>query len=252
MSSREVYMRLISLAVLGMLTFHPLPSQGDDTSPGKRKARFARVRVVHNFATTAVPQPASVDVRVGADTDPAGNPVAATLDFGDVTDYLKLKPGTYAVGVYAAGTTTALLTTSLTLERGRVLTIVARQVGTADPAFTVEPLDDSARRPRRPKASVRVVHGIPAGAADDVKIGAAGVGCLTPAVSYPAQAVLEVQKGTYTLGVYPPSDPDCSGEPIAGLSATATIKAKRTYTAIARFKPGVAEGFELALVEDEF
>lgn len=218
---------------------------------GEAEARRARVRVIHNYSTSEVPQPAAVDVRVGTAADAAANPVAATLAYGDISKYLALKPGTYTVGVFAAGgTTTKLLDMQLTLAKGDRLTILARQVSSADGAFTAEPLSDTGRRSTRKAVNVRVIHGIPAAAADGVRIGAAGVGCITGPVSFPAQAIVTVPKGKYTLGVYPPSDPTCSGSPIPGLSLDAVLKAKRVYTAIAQFKKGDPSAFQLQAVPD--
>lgn len=214
-------------------------------------AGSARVRVIHNYSTAAVPDPATVDVRFGKDPDPLANRVRATLDYGDVTSYARPKPGPLAAGVFAAGTDAALFTAALTLAPGTRATLLARQVSVDDPSFTVEILDEAPRkRTPRGEASVRVIHGIPAAAANDVKVGAAGVGCLTPAVSYPATAVLTVPAGTYTLGVYPPSDPDCTGDPLPGLEGTVTLRSKGAYTAIARIAPGDASAFQLAFVRD--
>lgn len=220
-------------------------------SAAEAEAGRARVRVIHNYFTSDVPQPATVDVRVGTGADAAVNPVAATLAYGDISKYLALKPGTYTVGVFAAGsTTTKLLETQLTLAKGDRITVLARQVSSADGAFTVEPLSDRGRRSKPKAVNLRVIHGIPAVAADGVRVGAAGVGCITPPVSFPAQAVVSVPKGKYTLGVYPPSDPDCSGNPIPGLSLEATLKAKRVYTAIAQFKTGDPSAFQMQAVQD--
>jgi hypothetical protein len=214
-------------------------------------ARKARVRVIHNYATTDVPQPATVDVRIGSGADPATNPVAATLAYGDVTDYLKLEPGTYTVGVFAAGSTSAkLLDTQLTLAKRDRVTVLARQVSATDASFTADVVSDVGRRSMPKAVNVRVVHGIPSTAADGVRIGAAGVGCLTPPVSFPAQAVVTVPKGDYALGVFAPTDPDCAGTPITGLSAEATLKGRREYTAVARIAPGDPASFQLLPVQD--
>jgi hypothetical protein len=210
----------------------------------------SRVRVIHNFATTAVPQPATVDVRIGRNADPLTNPIkVAGAAYGDVTQYLRPKPPVIA-GVYLAGTTTELLSANLGATRRSRLTLLARPVSATDGTFTVEVLDDATRKKTNKTANVRVIHGIPSAAADDVRIGAVGVGCLTPPVSYPANAVLDVPAGTYTLGVFPPSDPDCQGEPLPGLRAQAKLRGRSAVTAIARVKPGAPNTFQLELIRD--
>jgi hypothetical protein len=210
-----------------------------------------RLRVIHNFSTAGIPQPATVDVRVGTEPDAAANPVVVTVAYGDVTDYLKLERGTYTVGVFAAGSTTVkLLDTQLRLRKRDRATVLARQASTTDSAFTVEVLPDRKRRSRRRTINVRVIHGIPAPAADNVRIGAVGAGCLTPPVSFPTQAIIEVPRGTYTLGVFPPSDPDCTGAPIVGLSVGATLEPRREYTAIARVAVANPNAFELQAIQD--
>jgi len=232
-----------------MLLLALLLSAAWSADPAEAAGRKARLRVVHNFATESVPPPALVDVRVGSNPDAFANPVAATVAFGDVTPYLRLKPGSYTVGVFAAGTDTALLSAEVTLARGSRTTALARQVSTTDAGFTVELLDDTERAAKRGMADVRVIHGIASPAADGVRVGAVGVGCLTPAVSFPANAIVMVPKGTYTVGVFAPSDADCSGDPLPGLSAELTLKARKRYTAIAQLAGDLAS-FRLQAVRD--
>jgi hypothetical protein len=75
--------------------------------------------------------------------------------------------------------------------------------------------------------------------------------CLIGPVSYPANGVIEVPAGTYTLGVFPPSDPTCGGESLAGRRADGVkIRARRGYTAIAQVKQGDPSAFQLQLVRD--
>jgi hypothetical protein len=210
----------------------------------------ARVRVIHDYSTAGVPDPALVDVRVGTAANPLENPVVATLAYGDITPFLTVPKGIYTVGVYAAGTETALVEGPLIFPRSSLTTVLARQVATGNDTFTIDALNDSGRRKNTFDASVRVIHGIPAAAADGVRVGAAGAGCLTPPLYFPATTVLSVARGTYPVGVYPPDDADCSGDPIPGLSATVTLKALAGYTAIARVKPGDAAAFDLGLAVD--
>lgn len=199
----------------------------------------ARVRVIHDCPTTAVPAPGSLDVRLGAGADAASNPVLATVSYGAVTRYRKVRPGAYIVGLFAAGRTTGrLVERPLPLTKNQRVTIWARQAAANDPAVTLDVLDDGERRPKRRNASVRLVHGIAAAAANEVRFGAAGVGCVTPAMSFPSQAVIELAKGRWVLGVYPATDATCAGTPLPGLSVEAKLRAGRRYTAIAQ----VAEG----------
>ena len=120
-----------------------------------------------------------------------------------------------------------------------------------DAGCTVDVLDDTSRNLKPKEANLRVIHGIPAVALDGVKLGAVGVGCLTPALSFPANVVLTVPLGTYVFGVFPSSDPDCSGEPLAGLMAKpAKLHARTAYTAIAWAQPNDPSGFQLRLQRD--
>jgi hypothetical protein len=211
----------------------------------------ARVRIINDYLTIATPAPGSLDVRLGTDADAASNPVLATVSYGAITKYRKVKPGTYTVGVFAAGrTATRLLERPLPLTKNQRVTIWARQTSAADPSVTLDVLGDTDRRPKRTNASVRIVHGIPAPAANDVRLGVAGAGCLTPAMSFPAQAVIELPKGRFTLGLYPAADATCAGSPLPGLSAEVKLRAKQRYTAIARVAEGDPSAFQLHVVRD--
>jgi hypothetical protein len=220
----------------------------------KGKGGAGRVRLIHNYQTAAVPQPAAVDVRVGSNADPAINPVViGNAVYGEISPkYLRVK-GPATVGVFLAGTTTQILSASFPAEalRKKRLTLLARQVSSVDGAFSVEVLDDTPRKPKKKSASVRVIHGIPAAAANDVSVGVIGGPCLVGPVSYPANGVIEVPAGTYDLGVFPPSDPTCSGEPLPGLRADGVkIRPRKRYTAIAQVKEGDPAAFQLQLVRD--
>ena len=210
----------------------------------------ARVRFINDYLTTTTPAPGSLDVRLGTDADAASNPVLATVSYGAITKYRKVKPGTYIVGVFAAGrTATRLLERPLPLTKNQRVTIWARQTSAADPAVTLDVLGDTDRRPKQGNASVRIVHGIPA-AANDVRLGAAGTGCLTPVMSFPAQAVIELAKGRHTLGLYPAADANCAGSPLPGLSVEVKLRARQRYTAIAQVAEGDPSTFRLRVVRD--
>jgi hypothetical protein len=213
-----------------------------------------RVRLIHNYQTAAVPQPATVDVRIGPSTDPAANPVAiANAVYGDISPkYLRVR-GPATAGVFLAGTTTQIFSATFPAEalRKKRLTLLARQASSVDGAFTIEVLDDTPRKAKKKTANVRVIHGIPAAAANEVSVGVIGGPCLIGPVSYPANALIEVPAGTYDLGVFPPSDATCSGEPLPGLRADGVrIRAKKRYTAIAQVKEGDPNAFQLQLVRD--
>src|SRR5262245_56845415 len=104
---------------------------------GKIRARF-----INNFVTD--PQSAAtVDVRLGRNPDPAANPVKLkSVDFGDITQYLRLRrPVT--VGVFDAGTTTQLFALNLGGPRNQRATLLAEPQSSAGGAFFVQALDDS-------------------------------------------------------------------------------------------------------------
>jgi Domain of unknown function (DUF4397) len=211
---------------------------------------IGKVRVIHNFASDTIPQPAAVDVRFGKNADPAANTDKLKgIKYGTISKYLRLKSPVTA-GVFLAGTTTQLFSANLGTVRKQRLTLLAEPDSSAGGAFIVQVLDDSTREPKRKKANVRVIHGIPSAAANDVKVGVVGVGCITDALSYPDTAVIEVDAGTYTLGVFPPSDPTCAGSPLAGLTAEQELNSRSVYTAIARIKPGDPAAFQLEVVRD--
>lgn len=209
-----------------------------------------KVRLIHNFQTDAVPQPASIDIRFGKNADPASNPLKVKgAHYGTISKYLRLKSPPLYASVFVAGTGTQLFSTNLGPIRKQRLTLLATQ-SSASGAFLIQLLDDSDRKPKRKEANVRVIHGIPSAAADNVKVGAVGVGCLTSAVSFGANAVLMVPAGTYTLGVFPPSDPDCTGEPLPGLKTEQELNSRSAYTAIAQVKQGDPNAFQLQVVRD--
>ncbi len=134
--------------------------------------------------------------------------------------------------------------------RRRRLTAWIRQTSAMDETCTVEVLDETPRRLKRDAANLRVVNGVPSASADGVRIGALGVGCLTGPLSYPEDTVVTVPPGTYTLAVFPPGDPDCSGEPLPGLTARpARFESRTAYTVIVWVKR-LDSGVQLRLQRD--
>ncbi len=211
---------------------------------------IGKIRVIHNFATDAVPQPAAVDVRFGKNADPATNTDKLKgFEYGTISKYLRLKSPVTA-GVFRAGTTNPLFSANLGTVRKQRMTLLVEPQSSGSADLSALVLDDSTREPKRKKANLRVVHGIPSPTADGVKVGAVGVGCLTPGLSYPDDAVLELASGSYTLAVYPAGDADCTGQPLPGLTAQAELNSRSVYTAIARVKPGDPAAVQLEVVRD--
>jgi len=85
----------------------------------------ATVTVVHGIPNTPV------DVYVN------GTDVLPDFKFGTVSPALSLPPGTYAVAVKAAGTSTTLLSATETLTAGENATIVANLTASGSPTLTV-------------------------------------------------------------------------------------------------------------------
>jgi hypothetical protein len=98
---------------------------GDGISGASTTAGDATVTVVHGIPNTPV------DVYVnGADVLP-------DFTFGTVSPALSLPPGTYALAVKAAGTSTILLSASATLTADENATIVANLSASGSPTLTV-------------------------------------------------------------------------------------------------------------------
>jgi hypothetical protein len=108
----------------------PLVLEDDRTAPASGKARL---RVIHGSADAP-----AVDVAV------SGSVAVANLAFKGASAYLEVPAGTYPVEVRAAGTTTAVLSTNLTLEAGGVYTVLAKGTLTTLPAapFALKVLRD--------------------------------------------------------------------------------------------------------------
>src|SRR5262245_12486657 len=191
-----------------------------------------KVRVIHNFASDTVPQPAAIDVRFGKNPDPAANTDKLKgIKYGTITKYLRLK-SPVTVGMFLAGTTTQLFSDNLGTIRKQRMTLLDEPQSSAGGAFMVQVLDDSSREPKRKKANVRMIHGSPTAATGGVKLGVVGGGFITDALTCPDTTTIEVNAGSYTLGVFPPSDPRCTGTPLAGLTAQQELNSRSVYTVI--------------------
>ena len=88
------------------------------------------------FVTPSVANFSTSDVESGA----AGDPLLDGFEFGSITDYVSLAPGSYDIRVVPEGGTTAINIEDFPLAGGTVATVIARQAdGDGDPAgFGVE------------------------------------------------------------------------------------------------------------------
>jgi hypothetical protein len=238
-------MRIVPLAIALALLAGAVAAKNQETRG------TGRLRLIHDFTTEAIPQPAAVDARLGRDPDPSANPdKIQDAQYGDVTKYLRLKSGPLTVGVFLPGSTsTPLFTTSFPTIKKRRLTALARPMSSTDGSLTLQVLDDTDRRAGHATTNLRAIHGIPAGP-DGVRVGAVGAGCLTPPLSYSDDAVVELKPGSYTLGVFAPSDTGCTGDPLPGLKQQMNLRSRTAYTAIAQVKKGNPSALQLQVFRD--
>jgi hypothetical protein len=98
----------------------PIVLQDDNSTPA---AGNARVRAIHG-----APGAPSVDIYItapGADLETT-IPLLASVEFGDVADYVEAPAGDYQVRVTSAGTKTVVIDSgTLTLSSGQVRTAIA-------------------------------------------------------------------------------------------------------------------------------
>jgi hypothetical protein len=123
----------------------------------------AGLRVLH-----ASPDAPAVDVFVD------GTLTLEGLAFGEITDYLRLYAGSYAVEIRAAGGGPSVFSGTLALEAGQDYTVAARGLLDApspEAAFGVTVLEDDNSPPSPGKAKVRFVHFSPNAPAVDVRVG---------------------------------------------------------------------------------
>ena len=236
--------------MLAALLMVPLAA-GPAAAKNQGTRGVAKVRVVHDFFSTDVPQPAKIEVRIGKAADPSANPVKITVSYGDVSRVSRIKAGENTVGIYPAGSTTSpLLTQPLTLRGGDRKTIFLYAASPAG-AFTATVLDEKLRKSKRGQTSLRVINGIADAEADGARFGVVGKGCVSDPLSYGQTAVVSVTPARKaTLAVFPAADTTCSGSPIQGLSTDAAFRSRALQTAVAQVKPGSSTTFSLDVVRD--
>ena len=111
--------------------------QDDNSTPA---AGNARVRAIHG-----APGAPAVDIYVtapGADLETT-IPLLASVEFGDVADYIEAPAGDYQVRVTPAGTKTVVIDSgTLTLSSGQVRTAIAVDAAGGGAPFDLLVLDD--------------------------------------------------------------------------------------------------------------
>jgi hypothetical protein len=210
--------RAAALAAVATFTGAVLFTGGADAQTGD-----ARIRVLH-----ASPDAPAVDVYVD------GAEAVSNLAFPNITDYVSLPAGDYAVKVFPAsanGTGTPVIDVpALSLSSGKDYTVAA--VGTLS---AIEPfvLEDNNAAPAAGKAHVRVVHASPD--APNVDIFAQGAGVVVSNLPFKqGSAYLPLDAGSYNLEVR------AAGGSAAVLSLPNTaLEAGKVYTA---FAVGLAAG----------
>jgi hypothetical protein len=151
----------LTLVVVGRVPeLSLLPLQDDNSPPPAAKAR---VRFVH-----AVPDAPQVDVAA------QGGPVLFPhIGFQGISDYTTVDPGTYALDVRPAGTTTVAFTVpSLTLRPGQVVTVFASGL-LAQNTIRAIPVEYVSAEAQLPVAVAHAGTGGPLGA--DTALGASTV-----------------------------------------------------------------------------
>jgi hypothetical protein len=182
----------------------------------------SRVRVLH-----ASPDAPAVDVYVN------GGEAISDLAFSDITDYVELPAGDYAVQVFPAGANgegDPVIDATLTLAAGSDYTVAA--VGTL---AEIEPLvlEDDNSAPPAGSAKVRFVHASPDAPAVDIY--AEGAGVVVPNAAFKdASGYLELPADTYNLEVRA-AGTDTVALDLPGV----TLEAGNVYTA---FAVGLLEG----------
>ena len=147
----------------------------------------ALVRLLH-----AVPDAPAVDIYLD------GQLTAAGVRFGDLSGYLSVYPGSYAVAIKPAGSNVTAISGTLSVEGGKVYTAAAvgRLGGT--PAASVALFEDSQARPAAGRSSLRVVHLSPDAPAVDVLSGGE---TLIDALAFGNAQSTELAAGLRTLQV---------------------------------------------------
>src|SRR5262245_13515286 len=187
-------------------------------------------------------------VRMGNNPDPLGNgdPFAGAVCGGEIFPWYRPVRSPATLGLVRPGptwetSTEVAFSASLGDIRRKRLSLLLRPVSPVDPTLTVAVLDETDRKLTAREANLQVIHAIPSADTGDVRVGAVGVGCLTPPLSYGAHSVVMLPAGSYTPAACPNADVDCSGEPLAGLTARPVkLHARTAYSAIAWVKQGGA------------
>ena len=194
-----------------------IPSGGAAAPPDQvldNQDGLARLRFVH-----ASPNTPNVDVVVD------GIPVVTDIAYKDVTLYVSLTAGTYAMQVVETGTAEpVLITTTLTLDANTDYTVAARGIPATIAASVF--VDDNSMPPPG-QARVRVIHLSPNAPAVD--IGIAGQPPMINGLSFPnASSYVLVDAGTYDLEVR------LAGTPIlVSVTPDVPLAAGAVYTAYA-------------------
>lgn len=223
---------LAFLLVAGALT---AACSDDDDSTGPEGE--ASVRVVH-----VSPDAPAVDVLV----DDA--PVLTDVAYLASSEYLELTSGERNLKVNAAGTTTNVIDTDVSLVDGADYTVIASGL-----VETIEPivLEDDNSTPAAGNARVRAIHGAPSAPAVDVYVTAPGadLAAATPALTNvefgDVADYIEAPAGDYQLRV------TLAGTKTVVIDSGAlSLAAGQVRTAIAVDAPGGGAPFDLLVLED--
>jgi hypothetical protein len=203
----------------------------------------ASIRLAHLYSADESDGPA-VDVYAVAPGETFDATTAVKLfddaKFGEVTDYVEDVPaGTYDIVVVPTGETDAAsivkTTSGVEVPAGAQVTVVADRESTSSTDLKLNLLVESELKGKESgKAAVTAYHGVPLAAADGVRVGAEGAGCLADGaqLSFGDKATVEVDGGTYKLGVFGPDDTDCSGAALIG-PAEQAVEADEAYIVFA-------------------
>jgi hypothetical protein len=208
-------------------------SDEDNTGPDGE----ARVRVVH-----ASPDAPEVDVLVD-DAEVLGD-----VSYLAASDYLDLSAGDHNLKVNAAGTSTTVIDTDVTLTDATDYTVIAGGLAAA-----IEPivLEDDNTSPSSGNARVRAIHGAPSAPAVDVYVTAPGadITAATPTLGNVAFGdvadYLEVPAGDYQVRV------TLAGTKTVVIDSGAlSLTSGQVRTAIAVDAVGGGGPFDLWVLED--
>lgn len=199
----------------------------------------AKVRLVH-----ASPDAPAVDIKVG---NGSGAALFTSVAFKSATDYIEVDGGTYDLAVTAHGSTSEVVVLDgVTLENGKVYTVVAR--GTLDAMdgapFEVRAFIDDASGQAYADLSpatalVKVVHASPDAPGVDLYVDGAKAGMN---LMFPANTgYLTVAAGTRSVKVTP------SGSMTAVIEGSLRFDARRSYSV---FATGTLGNLQPLVLED--